>query len=256
MNKFQETPKQVFFVILIALLSALLIGCSGPQSADRDPELIEKIRSNIGMSGIEMDIYFQSGPAHNHPTFAVWVEDMEGNFVQTLYVTRSLASGIWGYGELSPGKWRPEPGYNVRPATLPYWLYRRGTVGELDLPSPENPVPDAITSATPRGDFVLETAAGVGTTEKFRLLVEINQTWDWNEYWTNNRFPENQDYKTSSQPAVVYAVTIDPASTVREYYLNPVGHSHYAGQDGRLYTDLSTLTTALQIVDKIVVTVR
>jgi hypothetical protein len=44
-------------------------------------------------------------------------------------------------------------------------------------------------------------------------------------------------------------------SELTEYYLNPIGHSHYSGKDGLLYTDLSTFTTALQIAEKIVVRV-
>jgi hypothetical protein len=35
-----------------------------------------------------------------------------------------------------------------------------------------------------------------------------------------------------------------------------IGHSHYAGKDGNLYQDTSTLTTALQIAGKIVVKVE
>jgi polyphosphate kinase len=40
------------------------------------------------------------------------------------------------------------------------------------------------------------------------------------------------------------------------YTLNPIGHGHYAGKDGKLYTDLSTFTTALQIATEIKVVVR
>jgi len=35
-----------------------------------------------------------------------------------------------------------------------------------------------------------------------------------------------------------------------------VGHSHYSGKTGELFPDLSTLTTALQIADSIIVKVR
>jgi len=53
----------------------------------------------------------------------------------------------------------------------------------------------------------------------------------------------------------VYAVTIDPSDLMDEYVFNPIGHGHYSGKDGRLYTDLSTLTTALKIFTKISVVV-
>jgi polyphosphate kinase len=41
-----------------------------------------------------------------------------------------------------------------------------------------------------------------------------------------------------------------------EYTLNPIGHGHYAGKDGLLYTDLSTFTTALKIAQSIKVVVK
>jgi hypothetical protein len=37
--------------------------------------------------------------------------------------------------------------------------------------------------------------------------------------------------------------------------MKPIGHSHPSGKDGELDSDLSTLTTALQIADSIVVRV-
>ena len=88
---------------------------------------------------------------------------------------------------------------------------------------------------------------------KFRVLLEINQPWDSNKFWTNNKFPGDIDYFTSLQPALVYAVTIDPNSDETEYYLNPIGHSEPSGQNGKLFTDLTTFTTAKEIAEKIIV---
>jgi len=54
----------------------------------------------------------------------------------------------------------------------------------------------------------------------------------------------------SCQPSLIYAVTINPNSD-EEYFMNPIGHGHYAGKDGNLYTDLGSFTTALNIVKKV-----
>ena len=83
--------------------------------------------------------------------------------------------------------------------------------------------------------------------------MEINQPWDSNKFWSNNKFPGNLNYFTSLQPALVYAVTIDRESDETNYYLNPIGHSAPAGENGKLYTDLSTITTAKDIAEKIIV---
>ena len=92
--------------------------------------------------------------------------------------------------------------------------------------------------------------------EKYRILFEVNQPWDSNDFWTNDKYPEDLDYKTSLQPALVYAVTIDPDSEEKEYYLNPIGHSQFSGNDGKLYTDLTTVTTAREIFQKVKLTIQ
>jgi len=170
-----------------------------------------------------------------------------------IFVNESVATGIYSYGDPSSGKW--ESGFIRRPAALPYWGHKRGFIASdgLYLPTPDEPIADAYSGATPAANFILQTMTDTVQNSKFRVLMEINQSWDWNDYWTNNRFPDDADYKTSSQPALVYSVIIDPESDKDEYIMQPIGHSHYSGEDGGLNSDLSTLTTALDIADRIVV---
>ena len=68
--------------------------------------------------------------------------------------------------------------------------------------------------------------------------------------------PDDENYKMSCQPALVYETVIDPQSAQDSYRMKAVGHSHYSGKTGELFPDLSTLTTALQIADSIIVKVR
>jgi len=241
--------------IVIILVSILLLGCSYNQNKQQI-EVDETIKTQINEKGDDLFFQFIPGEAHNHPTFAIWVEDMEGNFQHTLYVTKSVSNGIWGHGELKPGKWKDKPGKAVRNASLPYWFHQRSDDYLPAIPNDIDAVPDAITSATPKAEFYLESKSGLESGQRFRVVLEINQTWDWNEYWHNNKYHDDQDYKHSCQPALVYAVTIDPNSKVKDYYFNPIGHSHYSGDDGVLYTDLSTFTTALNIFNKIKVVVK
>lgn len=241
-------------MILAAIFVGVLNSCTPAYKQERTTA-ISIIQSNIDAQGTRLSLEFYKGRAHNHPSFAIWLEDLEGNFIQTIFTTRYVATGIYGHGELESGKWKPEPGEAVRPATLPYWAHKRGQLSDKipDLPSPKNPLADAISGATPSADFILQTKADKILPRRFRVLLEINQAWDSNRYWTNNKFPDDFDYMTSLQPALVYAVTIDLDSDISEYFLNPIGHSHYSGKNGLLYTDLSTLTTALEIVGKVIV---
>jgi len=127
--------------------------------------------------------------------------------------------------------------------------------GAPQLPTPEYPVTDAITGATPPGDVEISTTITDMQTGKIRLLLEINQPWDWNKFWTNDLY-DDVNYRTSCQPSIIYAVTIDLDQNNKEYFLNPIGHGHYSGATGELFTDLSTITTALQIVGKVSVTLN
>lgn len=218
---------------------------------------VQQINKNQQAKGIAFEIKFQDGQAHNHPTFSFWLEDIEGNFIQTLFVTQFVATGTYGHGELEPGKWKKEKGEAERPATLPYWLHKRNVKNKKGtlLPTADEPVADAYTSATPKANFVLNTQADKKLPRKFRLLMEINQPWDSNKFWNNAKHPGNWDYSASLQPALVYAVTIDREKKA-DYQLELIGHSHWAGETGELFTELSTLTTAKNIVEKVVVRIK
>ena len=241
--------------VLTGLLNLGLFSCVSQRGVDSETIIIKTFPYNPAR-GIEVE--FQKGESFNHPSFAVWTEDLEGNYIETLYVTGYVAQGVFGHGETAPGRWKNEPGEVRRPATLPYWSHKRDIQAPdgLFIPSPETAVPDALTSATPNGGFKLQTATSYSGDRRFRLLMEINQAWDSNRFWHNNKFPGDRNYFGSLQPALVYAVTIDPTEKEMEYHLNPIGHSHPTGENGNLFTDLTTLTTAKNIAKKIIVRIK
>jgi hypothetical protein len=142
-----------------------------------------------------------------------------------------------------------------RPAALPYWAHQRNVLNEFGTynPTKNHPVIDGYTGATPIASFILHTKTGRPLKGKYKIMLELNQCWDWNEYWTNDKYPNDIEYKTSSQPALVYSVDIDTNNPKTFYVMKPVGHSHYAGADGSLTPDLSTITTALKIAKRITV---
>jgi len=244
--------KSIVVFFIIAAFSACAYDWSRKKK-DTEPE---RIVTNYEALGFDIVLEFKKGRSFNHPLMAVWVEDMEGNYVQTLYVAQSIAQGYYRHGDKSSGRWML--GAVRRPATLPYWAHKRG-VREADglfIPTPQTPLPDALTGATPKGDFLLKTKTKDTAMRRFKLLFEINQSWDWNKYWHNDRFPDDEDYKTSSQPALVYETVIDIDNPQKEYILKAVGHSHYSGKTGELFTDLSTITTALDIAESIKVVIE
>jgi len=217
---------------------------------------VDTIYTNLEGSGPGLIIEFTRGKAHNHPLMAIWVEDTSGKYIQTLYVAQSIATGIFKYGDASSGQWTS--GEIRRPAALPYWAHKRGiqAADGLFLPTPDNPVPDTYSGATPKFDFMIDSRLDDDDYAEFYVLMEINQPWDWNAYWTNSKFPDDYEYKTSAQPAVIYRALVTPASDRKEFPMEVMGHSHYAGSDGNLYEDISTLSTALHIAEKVVVKLK
>jgi len=250
--------RKISLVAAIGLLSVAFISNDLIAQCRKKKKIVENLvfQTNPEGKGIEMSIEFIKGSEHNHPLMAIWIEDLEGNYIQTLYVAQSIAKGYFAYGDKSTGRWLA--GEISRPAALPYWAHKRNIKNDIGnyMPKTGYEVPDAYTGATPKANFTLNTKTDQTLKGKFRILMEINQTWDWNKYWTNSMFPDEPEYKTSSQPALVYAAEIDTEFATKEFQLNVIGRSHYAGADGKLYNDLETITTAMKIVEQVKVILR
>jgi len=240
-------------IILLVMLAACSATPSATQLAQR--QKVTDVVTNTSGTGPSIELKFYGGPSLYYPLMAVWLEDEQGGYIQTMFVPKAIATGVFKYGSNATGKWVEAA--KRAPQTLPYWSHKRGVVASdgLYMPEPENPVADAYSGATPTTSFTLATRADKPLPEKFRVMFEINQNWDWNEYWTNNKYPGDKNYLYSAQPAVVYESMVDQKDMQDKYIMRPIGHSHPSGQTGELFTDISTLTTALQIADSIVVKV-
>jgi hypothetical protein len=245
------------FAILIIGISLLCV-C---QQVDAQKGLFRKASSEIifpdtiqaqyEAAGAGFELIFTKGQAHNHPLMAIWIEDMDGNYVQTVFIAESIGKGVFMHGDPSEGRWMPGP--VRRPAALPYWGHQRGVQAEdgYYIPTQFTPMPDGVTGPTPKANFVVVGQVPKQQRRQFKILFEINQSWDWNEYWTNDRYSGDMHYMSSSQPALVYEATIDLDSDQIEYELEAIGHSHWSGQNGNLYKNLSTITTALDIAESV-----
>ncbi|MDD3196379.1 MAG: hypothetical protein PHU68_11385 [Paludibacter sp.] len=236
----------------IIVLTLLLIGTT-LVFAQRKKDIYTVANYGEGYEGTTLQFHFEKGKRHNHPLIAIWLADEKGNYIQTLYVAESIGKGNFRRVDHSTGKW--QAGEIQRPAALPFWGHQRGIKNEFGnyLPTPEAPVVDAYTGATPPGSFDYQLTTEKKLEGRYQLFVEINQSWDWNEFWFNAKFPEDKDYKTSCQPAVIYQAWIDTRSSNRQAELKAIGRSHHSGKDGKLYTDLETLSTALNITKKMTV---
>ncbi|MCP4755138.1 MAG: hypothetical protein GY866_30035 [Proteobacteria bacterium] len=173
------------------------------------------------------------------PQVAIWIEDTKGNFLETIYVSKKAATQGWvGMGDIR------------RKSSLPYWAHRRGKKYQdgIYLPTSDDPLPDALTGATPVGDFTVNMPNRKMISDSIKVFAEFNSSGNFNE-----DYPEDDFF---GQPSVVYSSIINLTEPGSSTQLKLSGHGHPKGDNGKLFSDLSTLTTALKIVDEVTVELK
>ena len=165
------------------------------------------------------------------PQVAVWLEDADGNYIRTLYVTSRAEKRSWIF---SPKDGRPE--------SLPVWYCASG----------ENPAKsggektalDAVSSATPKGGVIF--GAEIDGEKSYVLKAELNNSFDYNGFYTKKNSGVN------GQPSVVYGAII-PAGFTQEIRLERLGTGSVDGSDGIIHSETENLTTAKNIISCIAV---
>lgn len=285
-------------VVLVAILTGLSIGQfrpllsfyawgsslrAGEKSAEQTRFSYLRVDQESPVdTGNSLTIDLRKGPYFGWPQYAVWLETLEGELIQPLYVTSSLANNrfenrvtlkdsdviLTDNTVLADDEaWEQtfdivhEPAsaeMRVRPESLPVFLHKVAQAGDrsssgatLDL--------DGYSGATLTENFLLRTRTENSVTQSYKIRLEINQSFDFNNYYSSNRFPDDAIYSGdgfSAQPSVVYEAVIDPTASQQFYPMALAGHGHHSGRDGVLYGDLSNLTTALEIIDRVIVETR
>ena len=131
---------------------------SSPPSSPQNPD--DSGESAVaGEVVVAFDYEKQSGYASNQ--FAVWIEDMDGNLIKTLYATRYTVNG----------------GYKNRPDSIPTWVEKSG------LSVMNKNETDAVTGATPKADtlsYVWDLTDRDGSPVvlgQYRFFVEGSLRW-------------------------------------------------------------------------------
>lgn len=223
-----------------------------------DYQIIE-LEKTVGSQKISIEV--KRGKSLKYPLLAVWVEDSIGNYIETLYVSKQIASSIFKKQNKVSGIW--EPTIIRRPEALPYWSHKRGIIASdgLYLPLNGSPDLDGVTGATPTSNFIIKSKGLVNQPSNYKIYLEINQSYDWNEYYSKNRFPDDLIYSGSGsvgQPSLIYStkIVLNDFSSKTYHIMNLIGHGHHSGKNGKLYTDLKNITSAKMIADRIIVTLE
>ena len=178
------------------------------------------------------------------------MEDTQGNYLSTVYVTHKIATQSW-----------QASGGNRRKEALPHWCYSRGVKYDdgLYLPTKKEPLTDGISGATPHGSFDIKLSPAIAL-KTFVVKIEINHSTDFNEAFPKSAKEGEANYsggkEGSGQPAIVYAANVDLSAGKKSFEANLVGHSSPNGSSGKVSKDTSGLTTALHIVKRITVIIQ
>jgi len=123
------------------------------------------------------------------PQFALWLENPSSGTVRTLFVTRRTARDDW-------------LGKAACPASLPYWVTRyQQEFGKQRGPTYHDPLPDAMTGATPKRRFAKSFQVGEGPWD---LYLEVNVSGDYNAHYEQVFTDMGPADFGNGQPSLVY----------------------------------------------------
>lgn len=179
------------------------------------------------------------------PQLAVWAESKNGSLIETLYLSQRVA-----YREQL--EWAGHP--MRRGHILPIWRHRF-TVKTGVKPDGELAV---YSGATPQHSFSLHKNLYTNG-EPFYLYLEINAPNDPNNFF-NSQQPKDQPGWMKpgiGQPSVIYGAYIEPNKPKQYLLLDLLGHAGSTSrQDGNIHYDLNKITSATNLIEKILVKVQ
>ena len=171
------------------------------------------------------------------PQFALWIQDSDGNFSQTIFATKKASKKMWIFA--------PKDG---RPEALPVWYH---SCKNFYASESENEM-DAVTSATPKGGFEIARKIQLEEGKKYFAYAEVNKSFDYNEFYPKDAEKNFSEYSgVNGQPSAVYRAELSFENP--ESKLELVGTGSLDGKSGSVEYKTETLTTAKNLVKKIIV---
>ena len=185
----------------------------------------------------DVTVSIGAGEGWKGPQLAVWLEDAQGRYIKTLYVTQKASGLSWFLG--------PKEG---RPESLPVWYHASkhdAKKSAAQNSSPDKKEIDAVTSATPKGGLVINQKIDDASCV---IKVEVNASFDYNSTWTKKNSGVN------GQPSLVYQALI-PAGQKEEVALELAGSGSIDGSDGSVHKNVGGIDSAKSIVRNINVSI-
>lgn len=239
-------------------------------------------------SAQQLSVEFKAGPAFHWPQYAIWLETLDGEFVQPVYVTQKLAENNFANRVSTRDKDTvftdnpfERPGFTMKQAfelvvepetrsdrfrseSLPVFLHQLAGKDNQAANSPNisskiSRLVDGYSGPTMMNNFIYKSGIEQKLSGAYKLRLEVNQSFDFNQYYSSDRFPEDAIYSGSgysAQPSVIYEAEINFDKPNKLFVMELIGRGHHSGQDGKVHVDLSGMTSALQLVDRVLVEVN
>ena len=229
-------------VIAVLVLLGMLVGCgNGPSVTAREGVRVRIVPGPHYRHEFPLFWFFA---LRNPPQMVLWSETLDGEFIETVMVTRKLGTDRWSR---APGDETPSATLTRRSAA-PVWSHRSGRSGNASL--------DAVTRATPGRGAALEAHVPVLSAEGFYLYLEVNHSTDFNDAYPADARPGEPGYSGgaygSGQPSVIYRAYVDLLNPEQsETVFRLIGHGSSDGSDGDVASNLDGIGTALEIVDEV-----
>lgn len=220
--------KKIFFI----LIAILLISCSNNRLNLNDGPI--KVEIIPGEKWNKHKPVFMDFKIKIAPQFAIWIEDINGNYIKTIAVTKKIAKDKL---------YRKDGSKKIE--TLPSWSFAKSS-NEID----------GITTATPKKSVEYKFLSPQNL-NKFIIKMEVNHSRDFNDYFPVDAKKGEENFSWgksgSGQPALVYMAEINLENNDM-WTLELIGHSSPDGTKQGIYKDLTTITTAKNIIKKVTVT--
>jgi hypothetical protein len=166
------------------------------------------------------------------PAMAIWAESKNNTIIETLFLSEDIA-----YSDKPDWHGKETP----RNEIMPIWRHRYTAITGV---SPNGKV-DASSGATQSHQFSLDSHLAADG-EPFTIFLEINAPADADSNWPD---------KHLGQPSILYSVYIEPENKQKYYLVELTGHGGEAFKDGNINYDASTLTSAKEILDLVLISI-
>ncbi len=224
----------LFLSLFAAGILVVIIGCRNSTPGNEPANSPNKAALTFSLK-LDPEVYTKSH-YKKPPQFAVWLEDPLHKTIRTVWVTQCTGRGNWGNNI-------------VRPISLPYWVSRWNLETQCKGdPTPENPTIDAVTGATPKDDFIIETK--VTANSVWYYYIEINTSGDYNDAFPVKQKDGRRDLNGNGQPSIIYKgriTSLPGQKSIPEL----IGRTDQLQNVKQIIDNLDGITTARKLLSEI-----